>query len=125
MRKINKFRFIEAIKKTKTPEWSFGCCLLCPIAEKTAVDDGNCIPCPLAREEGQSGCYHAGDILDCPRNKKEYDRVGYYKRTIIKMLEETPARYFTEKDWCYFRKVHEYIDKKYHKIFDNLTEGSG
>lgn len=112
----NKERFIKAIKDTKESHESIDDCLLCEVANKdTTLED--CIPCPLARDDGWVGCILAGMILDWPKDKKAKDRVGYYKRVVIKILEETPVKYFTEKGWRFNKLLHNYIEKQYNKIY--------
>jgi hypothetical protein len=111
----NKERFIKTIKETKKSTGCYDDCKLCQMVGKI---NGNmsCKPCPLSSEYEREDCWNALSILEWPTNKKERDRLSYYKRTIIKMLEETPARCFTEESWCYFRKLHKYVDKVYEKI---------
>ena len=111
----NKERFIKAIKETKKSTGSYNDCKLCQIAGKF-IEDVSCRPCPFSNEHEREDCNRVSQILEWPIDKKERDRLSYYKRTIIKMLEETPARYFTEKDWTHFKKLHEYIDKIYKKL---------
>lgn len=119
----NKERFIEAIRKTNRSAGRYEDCLLCQIVGKVRKPTQptiKCAPCPLASPGEDEGCWSAIDILDWKNAegiKKANDKVGYYRRTIVKMLEQTPARYFTKDGWCYFRKLHEYIDKKHRKIF--------
>lgn len=111
----NKEKFIRAVKDTKKSSGIREDCLLCQIIGEDYITR-NCTPCPLSDEEGESSCYNASLILDWSITEKQKNRVNYYKRVVIKILEETPARYFTRKDWLYFDKLHEYIDKIYNKI---------
>ena len=108
----NKEKFIKAVIETREPS-NYIECKLCQIINK-CISIGKCWPCPFSDLAGNEGCLKPVRIMNWLTNEK--DRKSYYKRKVIEILKETPARFFTEEGWTYHRKLNEYIDKVYNKI---------
>lgn len=85
-------------------------CPLCKLHTLGACD--NCQGCPLAKENGNEGCYEFDSNDIAQGYYEEHDeklepnpafeaRAAFFDR-IIPILEGIPASRFTKKDWKYF-----------------------
>ena len=82
-------------------------CSLCLIHASYGGRRNGCCGCPLANENGNTGCFYFKSYMRAYDTKtpESFDLRAQFHEKIIPILEKIPAERFTRKGWTYFNEL--------------------